>query len=120
MTIKKTMTCIVCPIGCELQVEQKGDKLIVTGNKCPRGEQYAIEEITAPKRVLTSTIKINNWVHPVIPVRTSKPIPKEKIFAVMNILSNLEVTAPVKLGQVVINNILDTEANIIITRSANI
>jgi len=120
MTIRKKMTCIVCPIGCELCIEKDmHDNIIVTGNKCPRGEQYAIEEMIAPKRVLTSTIKINGWIYPVIPVRTSKPIPKEKIFDVMNILSDIEITAPLKLGAVVIENILGTGVDIITTRVAN-
>jgi CxxC motif-containing protein len=119
----KEMTCICCPLGCTLQIEKiagskDNDGYNISGNKCPRGKAYAIEEMTAPKRVVTSTVAIIGSTHPVIPVKTSTPIPKEKIFEVMQILSNLKVTSPVKAGDVLIANIANTDANLIATKDS--
>ena len=110
------MICICCPIGCNLQVEKTADGFNVTGNKCPRGEKYAIEEMTAPKRILTSTVKITGSIYPVISVKTRSPAPKEKIFAIMEILSDIEVKAPVHVGDILVKNVADTGVDIVATR----
>jgi len=111
------MICICCPIGCNLQVEKTPDGFAVTGNKCPRGEQYAIEEMTAPKRILTSTVKITGSSYPVISVKTSNPIPKEKIFAIMEIFSDIEVKAPIHVGDIIVKNIANTGVDIVATKT---
>lgn len=112
------MTCICCPIGCDLEIEQISDSYKVTGNKCPRGEKYAIEEMTAPKRVVTSTVAIEGSLYPVIPVKTEKAIPKEKIFDVMKVLSNVKLQAPIKVGDVVVSNIADTGVDVVVTKNS--
>ncbi|MEI8054567.1 MAG: DUF1667 domain-containing protein [bacterium] len=109
------MTCICCPLGCDLEIDKSGTEFIVTGNKCLRGKKYAIEEITLPKRIVTSTVKITGGRHPVIPVKTSAAIPKEKIFTIMDILANVEITAPINVGDVVVKNIADTGVDIVAT-----
>lgn len=121
MTILKTITCIRCPLGCTVTVtqsaEQDASELIITGNKCLRGKKYAAEEMTAPKRTITSTVKISASAYPVVPIKTSKPIPKEKIFTIMQILAKFSAVAPVYIGDVIIHNIADTEVNIIATKT---
>lgn len=111
------MTCICCPLGCDLKIDQSGTEFVVTGNKCPRGKKYAIEEITAPKRIVTSTVKITGGSYPVIPIKTAGPIPKEKIFTIMNILANVEVVAPVHIGDIIVKNIADTGINVVATKT---
>ncbi|WP_372713605.1 DUF1667 domain-containing protein [Ilyobacter sp.] len=113
--MKKEMVCIVCPIGCHMEIDDS-DGFKVTGNKCPRGEIYAKEEMTAPKRIITSTIKIKGGIHKVVPVKTDGGIPKELNFECMKIISELEVEAPVKMGEVVVKNILGSGVNLVITR----
>lgn len=114
----KEMICIVCPKGCRLQVEQKPDGMIlVEGNDCPRGIPYAEKELTNPTRVITSTVKIHGAIYNRLPVKTSKDIAKGLNFAVMKELEKIELTAPVKVGQVIIKNVLDTGADIVATRS---
>ncbi len=108
------LTCIMCPKGCEMKITKKDNTILVNGNSCPRGEIYAKEELTAPTRILTSIIKTNNGV---IGVKTSKPIPKEKIHECLIVLKNLKVKNA-KFGDILIKNILNTDANIIVTREA--
>lgn len=114
---KKEMTCICCPLGCSLQIAKHDGNYIITGNKCPRGKNYAIEEMTAPKRVVTSTVKIIGSAYPVLPVKTAKPIPQKKILEIMDILSGIEVTAPIKIGTVIVSNIGNTGVDVIATKN---
>ena len=114
----KNITCICCPIGCDLKIDQAGDEFVVTGNKCPRGKKYVIEESTAPKRVVTSTVKIIGGSYPVISVKTAQAIPKEKIFTIIDILANVAITAPVRVGDIVIKNIADTGVDVVATRNS--
>ncbi len=110
----KEMVCIVCPMGCHLEIDTK--TLEVTGNTCPRGEAYAKEELTAPKRVITSTVRIEGGIHKRLPVKTSTSIPKELNFKCMELLNNIVVKSPVKHGQVLIKDVLGTGADIIACR----
>lgn len=113
----REMICIVCPKGCRLTVDEKPDgEIIVMGNDCPRGIPYAKKELTNPTRVITSTVKISGGIHNRLPVKTSIDIAKGLNFAVMKELNNVEVVAPVKVGTVLIKNILGTGADIVATR----
>ncbi|MCL5260685.1 MAG: DUF1667 domain-containing protein [Gammaproteobacteria bacterium] len=112
------MTCICCPIGCSLSVEKAQDGYQVSGNKCPRGKKYAIEELTAPKRIVTSTVALVGGQNPVISVKTKEPVLKEKIFEIMNILSTFKVNSPVKVGQTIIKNIANSGVDIVATKNA--
>lgn len=111
----KQFVCIECPKGCHLSIDEK--TLEVTGNTCPRGKQYAINEITNPKRMLTSTVKIEGAAIDRVPVITSVEIPKGKMFDVMKEINKVVVQAPVKLHDVVIKDVLGLGSDIIITRS---
>ncbi len=114
---KRQMICICCPRGCQLTVELDQEQYVVTGNKCPRGKKYAIEEIESPTRVVTGSVKIIGGLHQVLPVKTDKPVPKEKIFGVMHILANTVVAAPVNMGEIIISNVAGTGVNIVATKT---
>ena len=112
----KELICIVCPKGCHLTVDEENG-YAVSGNNCPRGEEYGKNEVIAPKRTITSTVKVSGGLYPRLPVKTDKPIPKELIFEAMKLLDAVELTAPVKVGDVVIENVLGTGANFIASRN---
>ena len=111
----KEFTCTVCPKGCSLTVDT--EKLTVTGNGCKRGEKYGIAEATHPERTLTSTVKITGGEICRAPVKTSSPIPKEKIFDIMRALENISISAPVSVGDIALKNVCDTGSDIIITKN---
>lgn len=116
----REITCIVCPIGCQLVAIPNNDSewgYEVSGNQCKRGIDYAKNEIINPTRVLPTTVKIRNAHLPRLPVKTDKPIPKSKIFECMKVINSIEVEAPVKMGEIIIEDILGTGANIVATRS---
>ena len=112
----KTLICIGCPKGCMITVDKKEDgSLVITGNSCRIGENYARNEMTAPKRGLTSMIRVEKGCDPVVPVKTRDEIPKDKIEDCMEIIRNTTVTAPVKLGEVLIRNAAGTGVDIVAT-----
>ena len=116
----KDLICIVCPVGCRLTVEKDdtADKgYVITGNRCKRGIDYAVEEMTHPTRMVPTTVKIEEAFLNRLPVRTDKPIDKKLIFEAMQVINEFTCKAPVKMGDVLIKNILDTDVNIIATRS---
>lgn len=113
--MKKELVCIVCPMGCHLEVDVENDYK-VSGNLCPRGEKYGFEELTAPKRVITSTIKIKGGMHNRVPVKTDGSIPKELNIECMKLINSIEANGPVNMGDIVAENIFDTGVNIVITR----
>lgn len=111
--MKKEMICIVCPVGCHLSIDT--DSLEVSGNKCPRGEKYARIEITNPTRVVTSTVKVNSVLQRRVSIKTTDAIPKEKIFELMAMLDSVDLKVPVKIGDVVLENVFDTGENVVVT-----
>lgn len=113
----RKVICIVCPLGCEVEIVSKEDDFIIKGNKCIRGKRYAIKEITNPTRIVTSTVKINNRSFKRLPVRTDKAIPKSKIFQCMAIINSLELETPIRINEVIIENIVGTDSNLISSRS---
>ena len=110
----KELTCIICPRGCHLKID---DDMKVTGNFCPRGVQYAINEMTNPVRTITTSIRVTNREDTLVSVKTSNPIPKGKIFEVMDEINKLKINAPTKIGDVVVKNILGLDSDIIITKN---
>ncbi len=110
----KEFICIECPKGCHLKVD---DELNVTGNTCPRGLKYAINEITCPKRVITSTVVIKSKLVSRLPVMSENELPKEKMFDVVNEIAKIRLEAPVKCRDVIIENVCGTGVNIIATRT---
>ncbi len=114
---KKTIVCIGCPNGCEIEITKTDGTFTLEGNECKKGEEYAIEEFSNPKRILTTTIQVKNGILPLIPVRSDKPLPKGKLFDCMQYLSALKIDAPLKMGQILVENILDLGVNIIASRN---
>ena len=106
------LTCIECPIGCEMIANKDGEKIIVSGNSCPRGELYAKNEVVCPKRVLTTTVKTSDGR--LLPVKTDLPIRKDMQFDVMKKISNITANTPIKIGEIIVKNILD-DANLVAT-----
>ena len=103
------LTCIRCPMGCAIHVEMKDGAVVsVTGNTCPRGAEYAKSEATAPVRTVTSTVRALGGVRPVVAVKTVPDVPKGSIVAVMDAVRALEVRAPVRIGDVLCENIAGT------------
>ncbi len=116
----KTFTCIECPLGCKLSVDIEGCKVVkVSGNQCPKGEKYAIAEIENPTRVLTTTILTEGLALRAVPVRTSGPVPKDKMMDIMTEIKKARLKKNVKAGDVVIKNILELNVNMIATRDAD-
>ena len=110
------VTCILCPIGCEIRVNIK-DLSIIDGAKCKRGIEYSKNEIINPKRTITTSILVKNGDLPLVSVKTSKPIPKNKIFKILEIIKKKSVDAPIKIGEIIIENILDTGSDIVATKT---
>lgn len=113
----RNIICISCPLGCHLVVTKDGDNISVTGNTCKNGEKYGIEEMTNPKRVIPTTVVCLNGKLPRLPVKTADAVPKGMIFDIMKEINKVEVKAPVKMGQVIIPNVLNTGVDVVATRS---
>ena len=104
----KEFTCIVCPLGCTLKVDLADDgNVTVSGNTCPRGKEYGINEMTTPVRVITTTVRCENGS--VLPVKTNRPIPKEKIAECMKIINNCNPPLPICPGDVIIENVFGAD-----------
>lgn len=100
----RELTCIVCPIGCSLKVELDGEKIVsVSGNTCPRGAEYAKNECTNPVRTLTTTIICDDGMP--LPVKTDRPIPKDKLFEAMEIVNKSIAHLPIGIGDVIIEGV---------------
>ena len=110
----KELTCIICPRGCHLLIDDNNN---VTGNFCPRGKEYAISELTHPVRSITSSIRVKNRQDCLVSVKTSGPIPKDKIFDVMKEIDKLAVEAPTHIGDVAKKDILSLGVDIVITKN---
>lgn len=116
--MKKEYTCIVCPRSCTLTVEEKNGDILVTGNSCRRGEEYGRNEHTDPKRMITTTVRLKDSPIRCLPVISSGPVPKDKLLPCLSYLYGLEIQAPVKLHDVLVENILDTGISILAARDA--
>ena len=117
---KREMVCVSCPIGCAVTVELDDNNEVVSvkGNTCPRGDKYARQECTHPERMLTSTVKLEGGKLPVISVKSAPPIPKEMLFEAMKEINKVTLKAPVKIGDIVIKDILGTGVDIIATNES--
>ena len=111
------LICINCPKGCRVSIEKDGDGWNISGYSCERGKDYALAEMTDPRRTLTSTVRVEGGMIPRCPVKTSGPIPKDVVRAAAKSLDDVVVRAPVKVGDVIVENVLGTGANIIATRN---
>ena len=141
MSVEKDLICIVCPVGCRLKItKDEGatyeainvenassafreslaltiDELKVSGEQCKRGIAYAYEEITNPTRMVCTTVKIQGGIHPVIPVRTDKPIPEKYKFEVVKAVKDITLTSPIEMGEVIVEDLFGTGVNLIAERN---
>ena len=118
MSERVEITCISCPMGCDVEIEVNDDDEIVEieGNNCKAGEEYVKNEYHNPTRVLPTTARVKGGVLPLVPVKTNKPMPKPLLDDAMAEIAKVELEAPVKLGDIVIEDILDTGVDIVATR----
>ena len=117
-TKKIELTCIGCPMGCPLIVTMEdGAVASVTGNTCPRGDAYARKEVTAPTRIVTSTVRVTGGTLPAVSVKTAGDIPKGKIFDCVRALKGVAVPAPVSIGQVIVPDVAGTGVAIVATKN---
>jgi CxxC motif-containing protein len=115
---KKTVTCTICPKGCSISVSVEGGKVLhIEGQGCKKGYEYACAEAVSPTRILTTTMRIEGGIYPVIPVKTSMPIPKGKMAGCMKVINSVKIKAPVNMGFTAIPDILGTGVDVITTRS---
>ena len=112
----RTFTCILCPNGCEITVEHENKQVLsCTGNKCDKGKEYVTQELQDPRRTVTSSVLVTGGVRPLASVRLTGPIPRELIFPLMEKIKTLCLTAPVKPGAVVMENVFGYGCDLIVT-----
>lgn len=116
----RNLTCINCPMGCALTIEMEGDEVIsISGNTCPRGEAYGRKEVTNPTRIVTSTVRVTGGAADMVSVKTKQDIPKGKIFDCIKALRDVEVQAPVHVGDVIVTDVAGTGVEIVATKSVD-
>lgn len=116
MNPKREFTCINCPLGCAVNVSPGEAGLTVSGHECRRGEEYAIQEYTDPRRVLTGTVAVDGAALPRLPVKTDAPIPKALIREAAAALNRIKATAPVRCGEIIASNFAGSGSNLVATR----
>ncbi len=113
----KDITCVVCPLGCHLRVSMNGSGYQVQGQKCAKGKAYAIDELTHPVRTITTTVTVVGDGVARLPVRTNKAFPKDRMLELMKVLKTMQVAPPIRVGQVILENALDTGVNVVASRT---
>lgn len=115
---KVNLICIGCPLGCPLTVEMEGKEILsVSGNTCKNGEKYARKELTDPTRIVTSTVRVTDGTLAMVSVKTASDIPKGKIFDCVKALGEVDVPAPVHIGQVILPDVAGTGIAIVATKN---
>ncbi|MBQ9941232.1 MAG: DUF1667 domain-containing protein [Clostridia bacterium] len=112
----REMTCIVCPQGCKIKVEYEGSEIRqISGFTCKRGEKYASKEIVSPERTITSTVAAcsNDGELTLVPVKSDKPIPKNKMFDAMELINKQKISLPVEAGQVIVSDFMEKGINLV-------
>ena len=114
----RVFTCIVCPNGCTIETRSEpGKPIAVSGQKCKRGEEYVLQELTDPRRTIATTVPVDNAELPLCSVRLTKAIPKRDIFKVMDEIRKVRLTAPTRIDQVVIHNVCGLDSDVIVTKN---
>ena len=115
----REFTCIICPNGCEISVElgENGEILSIEGQTCKKGEEYVRQELTHPVRTIATSVLVKGGELPLASVRLDAPVPKERIFDVMEEIRKVQLEAPTSIGQVVIADVLGTGANVVVTKN---
>ena len=113
------MICVACPKGCRLGVRHELGEILVSNAGCKRGKEYAVGEINDPRRMVASTVRVNSGLHPLVPVYTESPFPKGLIKDLLEEIRDVQINAPIEIGQVIIKNALNTGINVIASRDLN-
>lgn len=109
--------CIGCPLGCRLEVDAvDGEVVEVRGHSCKRGQAFAVQEHTDPRRFVTTTVRVTGGRWPRLPVKTAASVPKGRVVDVARALHELVVAAPVSMGDVVLADVLGTGVDVVATR----
>ena len=117
----RNLTCIGCPLGCSLSVQIENEQVVsVSGNTCPRGDSYARKEVTNPTRIVTSTVRVAGAYGGMVSCKTQEDIPRNMIFDVVNALKDVEVNPPVRIGDVLVENVAGTGVNVVATKNMKI
>ena len=121
MIEEKHLTCINCPLGCQLTVSlEDGRVTSVSGNTCPRGDDYGCKEVTHPTRIVCSSVRVTGGDMDMVSVKTANDVPKEKSFDICRAMRDVQVTAPVHIGDVILPDICGTGVNLVATREINL
>lgn len=113
--MKRDLICIICPRGCSLYADIQENQVTVTGNACPKGQEYAVNECINPVRTVTATVRVSNRNNTMVSVKTTVPVPKNKMMDVMKALRNTQIEAPVQIGDVILKNICSSD--IVVTKT---
>ncbi len=117
--MSRQIICIECPKACNLAVDIENCRVVkVTGNQCPKGEEYAASEIENPLRILTTTVLTEGLALKMLPVRTDRPIPKERIFEAINEIRKIKVNKALRAGDIILGDLLGMGVNLVSTRDA--
>ena len=115
--MESEITCIICPIGCRVTISQKGGVITkIEGYQCKKGIDYTKEELLDPKRTLTTSILVRDGELPLVSVKTAEPVPKDKLLDVMDAISEIEGPAPIEIGNVLVENVLNLDVDIVATK----
>ena len=107
--MERKITCIICPRGCPMTDTIAGNSVKVSGHSCPKGEEYAVNECTNPVRTVTATVRVDNRRDVMVSVKTENPVPKGKMADVMTELRKITVQAPIRIGDVVLEDVFGTK-----------
>ena len=119
-TEEKKITCIVCPIGCKIMVKTDGSSCeIIEGEKCKRGVEYAQHEALDPRRMLTTSVRVEDGVWPLVSVKSSLPVPMDKLCSVLKEIKKTRIKTPVRSGQIIIKNVAKTNIDVVATKAVN-
>ena len=113
--MKRDLICIICPRGCSLCAQIPGQEVTVTGNACPKGQEYAVKECTNPVRTVTATVRVANRYNTMVSVKTLHPVAKDKMMDVMAALRSIQIEAPVQLGDVILKDVCGSD--IVVTKT---
>lgn len=120
MAETQEIICVACPKGCRLDVQREGEAILVSKAGCKRGEQYAVQEINDPRRMVASTVRLRSAHHALLPVYTASPFPKARIQELLSQLRLVVANAPIKMGSVVLPNALDTGIDVLASRDVGL
>lgn len=115
---QRNLICINCPMGCMLTVAMDGETIVsVEGNTCKRGDAYARKELTNPTRIVTTTVRVERGRESMVSVKTKEDIPKGKVLECVRALKHVTAEAPVRIGDVIVENVAGTGVNIVATKN---